>query len=132
MKGLTSENIQTCIKWSLLELATNLSIDHRNYSQTNKPKESPLVQSIKANGGSFDQGINMLAQSIVSDQDMSQMVQELAQLHGDKESYNCDEIYDLETDLFDKFIELIGLFEINSLHGDSVDKFRDKFFEFVY
>ena len=36
-----------------------------------------------------------------------------------------DEIYDLENELFNKFIEMTGLYVINSLHGDSYDQFKN-------
>ena len=38
-----------------------------------------------------------------------------------------DEIYDLENELFNKFIEMTGLYVINSLHADSYDEFKNKF-----
>jgi ATP-dependent helicase/DNAse subunit B len=86
---------------------------------------SPLEESIKANGGSFDEGIRHLAKSIESNEEMITMIQNLEELHNDKESDNCDEIYDTETELFNKFIELTGL-HIESLHCDDIDDFRDE------
>lgn len=132
---LTAIKIQMLIKNFLLELATNTTIDHRNYSMTSKDENlplSPLVESIVANGNSFDLGISDLAKSIESDEKIIQALKDLKELHADKDVDNCDEIYETETALFHRFIELSGLREIESLHGDSNDEFRDDFFKFVY
>jgi len=41
---LSVKKIIKMIKWCLLELLTNTSIDHRNYNYTSKPLVSPLVE----------------------------------------------------------------------------------------
>jgi hypothetical protein len=123
--SLTADKIITMIQWSLLQLATNKSIHHTNYTSKKNKIISPLEESIKANGGSFDEGIRHLAKSIESNEEMITMIQNLEELHNDKESDNCDEIYDTEKEIFSQFIELTGL-HIDCLHCDDMDNFSDK------
>lgn len=127
---MSSDKIQTYIKWCLLELGTNTSIDHRNYTLTKTAKVSPLAKAIEAHQGSFDLGIKELGDSISSKQELIDMVKTLHELHSSPDD-NCDEIYELETELFENIIELTGLYEINGLHGDSVDKFKDQLLSLI-
>ena len=132
---LSSIKIQMLIKTFVLELATNASIDNRNYSMTSKSENlplSPLAESIAANGNSFDLGIAQLAKSIESDDEMIQALKDWTELHADEKSDNFDEIYETETVIFYRFIELSGLTKILSSHWDVVDHFWDKFFELLY
>lgn len=132
---LTIQSIETIIKWSMLELSTNLSIDHRNYSYTKKVKLSPLVKIISENNFNFDQGINALAKIISEDVEFVSSQETLGELHNNDTSEldeNADEIYDEEMNLFNRFIELSGLYEIESLHTDSAEKFKNYLFSKVY
>ena len=124
-----SDKLQHFIKHVLLQLSTNTKIDHRNYAARNKNKKSPLVKSIEACSNSFDNGIALICDKISRNQEFMSLIQKFTDLHtrpndnGDED--NCDEIYETEIEIFDMFINLVGLNEINSLHGDDVDKFRE-------
>ena len=53
-------------KFSICALnATNIKIDHRNYSHSDKKQSSLLVEKIKKNNNNFDQGINELIEEII-------------------------------------------------------------------
>lgn len=118
-----SDKLQHFIKHVLLQLSTNVKIDHRNYAAINK-KSSPLVKSIKACSNSFDQGIALICDKISRNQKFMSLIQQFTDLHTSPND-NGDEIYETEIEMFDMFINLVGLNEINSLHGDDVDKFRE-------
>jgi len=120
--SLTEQMCENMIKWTLLELATNTFVD-QDYCRDIK-KVSPLVESIKAHGGSFDSGIKLLANSISSNLHIKNILKVLDEL--------LDNIYDLETELFDLFIDLSGLYEINSLHVDSVYNISEHLFDLIY
>lgn len=119
-------DIEKYIKWCLIQLSTNLSIDHRNYCTKNDTNVSPLEQFILDNDGSFDKGIHHLAkyiESILIDEYKNEDEQA-------DEDENEDEDKDADEEsrqMFYRFIELSGLYEIKSLHGCSIDKFETKF-----
>ena len=130
---LLSTSIQEFVKSCLLQLATNTKIEHRNYASRAEVKPSPLVESVKVHEGNFNRGIKLLCDSIASNPEVIEIIKKLTELHSAKEDDNCDEIYDLENELFHSIIELTGLFEIKSLHGDDVDQFKEKFlYTYIY
>ena len=58
-----SNHLQSFVKMTLLELATNTQIDHRNYAKPLEPhpaKVSPLADYIHAHRGCFDHAITSL------------------------------------------------------------------------
>jgi hypothetical protein len=129
----SSNACESMIKWCLLELATNPLIDHRDYCR-DKARPSPLALAIQSHSNSFDQGIASLAQSIVSNNHIIEIVEGLGKLHADPDESDeiVDEIYDFEVELFELFINLSGLYEINSLHGDYADEFKEHLIDLVY
>ena len=134
--SLTGPMCETMIKWTLLELATNTFVDHWDYCRGDIKKVSPLVESINAHGGRFDLGIKSLANSISSNLHIKNILKVLDELHAGADNNVSDElldnIYDLETELFDLFINLSGLYEINSLHVDSVYNISEHLFDLIY
>lgn len=133
MELFNTNQIQSFIKWSLLELSTNIKIDHRNYCQSDKKKSSLLIEKIKNNNNNFDLGINELSEEIFINEKLINICIELENYK--KMSDNKDKkelIEESETELFNEIIELIGLYEISSLHADYFDKFQKKFYEIVY
>ncbi len=129
----TTSKCESMIKWILLQLATNVEIDHRNYVRKNT-KSSKLVEFVQSCNDSFDQGIQLLANLICEDPDIKTKLQTLQELHSNPDESDdiCDEIYNLEIELFSRFIELSGLYEIESLHGDSADNMRGHLVDLVY
>ena len=120
-----SEKIQNYIKWCVLELATNQGLANCNvYKEAGRPV-CPLKNSIQAHGGSFDKGIAALADSIISDKELIELVTTLDDLKGSDDD-NHDAIYDTETEILRKMIELTGLDQINSLHDCDMENFKDK------
>ena len=133
--SLTESMCETMIKWILLELATNNTVDHRDYCREDMQKVSPLVESIQTHGGSFDLGIKSLANTISLNLDLKNILQVLEELHADTNESDeevLDNINDLKTELFNLFIELSGLYEINSLHEDSVSTITEHLFDLIY
>jgi len=128
---LLSTRIQEFVKSGLLQLATNTKIDHRNYALRDKVKPSPLVESIQEHGGNFNTGIKSLCDSIASNPEVIEMIKTLTEMHSAPEDDNCNEIYDLENQLFTAIIDFTGLFEINSLQPDAADDFKDKLLSFL-
>ena len=127
-----SHSFQNFMKMALLHLATS-TLDHRNYHRE-KGKLSPLVKSVQEHNNSLDKGISALCDWIASNPVVLEKVQNLRKMHEDEaedgdgdEDEDEDAKYEGERDLFDQVIDFMGLFEINSLHADEVDNFRDKF-----
>jgi hypothetical protein len=137
MEFLNSKKIQSFVKWSMLELATNIKIDHRNYSNCDKKQPSLLVEKIKKNDNNFELGIDELSNEIIVNEKIINMCIELDmynKITDDDELVEdkLDLIEESETELFSEIIRLIGLFEIPSLHGDYYDKFQKKFYKILY
>ena len=113
-------DIENYIKWCLIQLSVNVSIERRNYC-SKQTMTSPLEQYILNSNGSFDQGIALLAKSIEP-----KLILTFTEY---KNEYDEDE---LEAEIFNIFVTISGLYEINSLHGDSIDVFQSKFKVLVY
>lgn len=123
------------INWVLIKLATDSSIDHRNYN--NYETKSRLLELFETN---LDLGLSLstICEELNSDQEFVEQVQTIMELIGleqaqegvDEES-DPDELYESKEELFNYVHSFVGLNEIQSLHGDSQDKFKDKFFEVV-
>ena len=135
-----SNHLQSFVKMTLLELATNTQIDHRNYAKPLLPhpaKVSPLADYIHAHRACFDHAITSLCDSIISKPNVMKIIQTLQDLHSatntkdhngdDTDDEGGDDIEELETELFNVIVDLTGLFEIHSLHPDDIDRFKEKF-----
>lgn len=77
MELLNTKIIQSFVKWSLMELATNIKIDHRNYSHSDKKQSSLLVEKNKKNNNNFDLGINELSEEIIMNEKLINICIEL-------------------------------------------------------
>ena len=84
-----------------------------------------MKKFIQENGGSFDKGILVLADLISSNKKLIKLVNKLGKLRQSSDD-NFEEIYETEIEIFNKMIELSGLFEINSLHADDINDFKEK------
>jgi hypothetical protein len=134
---LTASKIEYMIKWSLLELSSNSSLTHHCNHQIineNENDKNPLQLSIAANNYSFDVGICELSKLIESNQEWIVLKNKLIELFNKDEN---DETTDadkdaVESELFNKFVNLAGLDEILSLDWDSTCYFSEKLIELIY
>ena len=138
MELLLTTKIQNYIKWCLLELSTNINIDHRNYNgKNNKINDSPLIKVMK-NHNSLDDGIKEIADSICDNKKFIHMLDKFntknlksdddtKKIEEDEEDFDDYDDCEIETELFYMCNNLIGLYEIESLHSCSVDIFMEKF-----
>ena len=122
---LTFEKLQEFIKWSMLELATNTSIDNRNYCKTSKPKRSLLAETIRSHNGDFNLGIEIVSKQLCEDLNIIKLLDVVNELSANSD-FDPDDVDDYLTDFFNHMITKMGLEVIDSLHADSVDKFHDK------
>ena len=136
MELLNTEKIQNFVKWSIMELSTNIKIDHRNYCRNDKQEKSLLFEKIQKNDNNFDLGIKELSHEIIINEDIVSICIKLDNYtkmtddaENTKDKYEL--IEEIRTELFNKIITSIGLFEISSLHSDYFDKFQKKFYEIV-
>lgn len=134
--NLTASKIEHMIKWSLLELFSNTSIKYEACYKINEYKndKNPLKLSIAANNYSFDVGICELSKLIESNQELIVLKDKLIELHSKDghDEIDADEIYEVETDLFHKFVELAGLDELQFLDWSSFCYFKDELFDSIY
>ncbi len=142
------------IRWAVFELACSGNIDHRNYSESNgKSKLKKYVGKF----ASADKAIGQITKELVENKTFNEQIQEYLKIIGktdptqstiadcdadennqdsccdddfcDENSYGSDEIYDTKQQLFSEFVDFIGLYEIENLHGDDRDEFEEKFFQ---
>ena len=127
------------VNWVLVVLATDSSIDHRNYN--NYENKSKLYDLFKTNLD-LALSVSTVCEELNSDEEFTYQVQTIMDLIGleqaqeNQESEQDDEdpednLYETREELFNYVHNFIGLNEIQSLHGDSQDKFKEKFFEVV-
>lgn len=139
------ENLSSFIKWSLLELATNNKLDHRGYCQRDKKMESLLVNKIKNCSQDFDAGIVDVCEAVLMNPKIYKMFRRLQKKHKEEEGGSKqeeddndeddddddDELHHLKEYFFYEIVRFIGLYEIESLHGDDCDKFNRAFYNFL-
>ncbi len=131
------------IRWAVFELACSGNIDHRNYSESNgKSKLKKYVKKF----ASADKAIEQITKELVENKTFDEQIQEYLKIIGktdqtqsalvdcdgdenDQDSCCSDEIYDTKQQLFSEFIDFVGLYEIDNLHGDNRDEFEEKFFQ---
>ncbi len=109
------------VNWVLIKLATDSSIDHRGYNNSELP--SKLDELFNSNED-LSTAITTVCEQLNLDEEFVDQVETFINL--DEES--SDDFYEVKTGLFAYVIEYIGLHQIESLHGDSRDKFEDIFF----
>jgi len=140
-------NLVKFIKWTLIQLACNSSFDHRNYSHDDY-ETCRLQESIELHD-SIDLGIENVVDELFSDsldisgldighsptsKPDSKLVSAFNKIvhNNNSDSHSIDENeYQLRQDIFNTVIDFIGLYEINSLHGDDRDEFLETFYEFI-
>lgn len=100
----------------LVELACNDKIDHRNYSKTGA--DSTLKTNIKLHNMTV--GIEETIKEVINDE-FYEMKDEIVN-ETDKTNK-----HELKEEFFNYFVSMIGLLEINNLHEDAKDNFKDEF-----
>jgi hypothetical protein len=152
MELLKEKNIQEFIKYSILELSTNIEIDHRGYCEDDEIKPSAIIEKIEKNDNNFELGILELSKEIIENKNIIDMCKNFDKLNKKKKILENklsilendksmgkkkmienkllileDDIVEIESILFEDIIKLTGLYEINSIHGDNYSKFKYKF-----
>jgi hypothetical protein len=117
-------NLNIFIKNTIVELACNNRIDHRNYEKN--IHDSKLKTGMVKNNYNFDLTINEILEELLQDETFLDMVQSFqkGKVKNEEEEYElCDVYY--------TFIKFIGLNELQSLHGDSSDNFQSEFLKAI-
>ena len=129
-------NLKRFVKWCLLELSCK-TLDHRNYNKSNKNK-SRLIELYISNNENMDIAIEKVCKKLLTSKEIN-LISEIENIklqfaildkgkgEDDGNEEEEDEHYEHRLDLFTDAINYIGLYEINSLHGDVRDNFQDKF-----
>lgn len=117
------------MKWAMIELSCNNSIDHRNYDREDKP-EPRLKQIIQENNYDFNLAFHKMAEELISNKNdkIYKLFKNLAT------SYSIDDddsIYDDKQELICYINNFIGFYEIATLHPDDCDKFEEKLLMFL-
>lgn len=98
------------VKWSILELACNANLDIRKYNDTTKP--SALVNGLKENYNNLDTTIETIVKALLQDTVFQQLLDDI-----ENEPFE---------DIFNFFIDAVGLYQIENLHPDYRDVFEQK------
>ncbi len=133
-------NLIKYVNWVLIKLATDSSIDHRGYNDSET--KSKLMDLFETNSD-LTLSVSTICEELNSDQGFLDQVQTTMELFGlvktQEESEQVEEsdedveeeLYEAKEELFNYVHYFVGLNEVNSLHGDFQDKFKDKFFKVV-
>jgi hypothetical protein len=98
------------VKWSILELACNANLDIRKYNDATKP--SALIEGLEENDNNLDTTIETIVKALLQDTVFQQLLDNM-----ENEPFE---------DIFNFFIDAIGLYQIENLHPDYRDVFQQK------
>jgi hypothetical protein len=118
-----SNNLQIFVKKSLVRLATDTQIKHGNYECGYRLRNisiSPLTEAIQSNNWNVDLGVKSLCDSIVASSKFAEGID----LIGKCDSGEDVDEYEIEEILYD-IMEMAGLWEIRSIHGDNFNEFKE-------
>jgi hypothetical protein len=124
------------VNWVLIKLSTDSSISHRGYNDSESKSRLSDLYDLSED---LSVAVSTVCNELNSDQEfikqasaiMGLMVLIDAEQECDDGSDPEDELYEAKIEIFNYVHGYIGLNEVQSLHGDSQDKFQDKFFEVV-
>lgn len=125
------------VNWVLIKLSTDSSISHRGYNDSESKSRLSDLYDLSED---LSVAVSTVCNELNSDQEfikqasaiMGLMVLIDAEQECDDGSDPEDELYEAKIEIFNYVHGYIGLNEVQSLHGDSQDKFQDKFFEVVF
>ena len=129
--NLNTENLSRFIKWSLLQLATNHTLKHRNYIKEEYRPKSLLDEKISEQDDNFELGIRDVCEAIISNEDICTLFQKLQSEDESEDDEDEKDENENKENLFHEVISFIGLYEIESLHGDDIDYFMVMFYEYI-
>ena len=99
------------IKWTVFELACNPNLCIRNYCDTRAP--SALMIGLQQNSNNVDITIQNIVNELMSNSVFLKLLDD---------SYD-----DSIEDIFNFFVNTVGLYQIFNLHADDRDIFQEKF-----
>mgnify|MGYP000665087988 CR=1 FL=1 len=116
---------------TIFKLACDNTIDHRDYD--NKKYNSRLLNALHDNNNT-EEAIKKTILELLNESEFIELLEKYKNYdlavfkHNNYDEYE-DELYEIKSNVFYHFINFLGLNEISSLHGDSVDDFKNEFFE---
>lgn len=127
-------------KISMIRLACDKSIDHRDYNFDRKYdfKKGELYTALVQNQYQMDETIEQIIDKLIRNEDyrLEAMVRNIHELYEQSNipgQYNDalydDVLYNLRNEMFGNFVDFVGFHEIYNLHSDYFDKFQDAFID---
>ncbi len=126
---ILKDSLISYMKWAMIELSCNNSIDHRDYDREDKP-EPRLKQIIEENNYDFNLAFCKMAEELISNKN-NKLYKLFKNLVSSYSIDDDDSIYDDKQELVCYVNNFIGLYEIKTLHPDDCDKFEDKLLMFL-
>lgn len=130
------------VKKTIVELACSNNIDHRNYDRT--VHQSKLKELMIKNNYNLDLTIEQIVKESLEDITFLKMLkpfQKKITLDAEPKKnplndiehldYDEDDLFELKTDVYYRFIEFVGLNELLNLHGDVSDVFQADFIKAI-
>ena len=99
------------MKWAVLELACNPNLCIRNYCDTRA--QSALMTGLQQNSNNLDITIQNIVNELMSNSVFLKLLDD-----------SFDESFE---DIFNFFVNSVGLYQIFNLHADDRDMFQEKF-----
>lgn len=121
------DKLEKFVNDTILSLACDSRIDHRDYDRYSQHEQSRLV-SLRNELNSIDLAIGECVSELLNDELFLEIYDDLQD--NDNKS-DVDFMTDMKSNLFNHSVEIIGLYEINNLHADDSDEIRDKFNEIM-
>ena len=119
------EELTNYVLDTILKLSCSTTIDHRNYCLRDKRENSKLLEKFKT-----EKNINKIVDDIISEW----IIENETTINNIQNSTFDDEEYDeleIKEVLFRKFINYVGLYEIDNLHSDYDVLFMDNFIKII-
>lgn len=104
---------------TVLKLACDQNIDHRNYAK--EKNESRLLKSWKEHK-TIDEAVKKIINKLLEEEEFIKSLKNLK----DDEDNEDDEEEEKREEICRIVFDYIGIGEINNLHGDDTDKFKDE------
>lgn len=119
-------DITDFIKQVIISLACSSHLDFRNNCCTKR--ESRLFNLVKERNFQLDVSIHEVVLDLLKDAKFIEYRQRLENMH-EEDEHEEDEKDELKYELFNYFIDYVGLYTVFTMHGDVIDSLKDMLFK---
>lgn len=129
---MQEEAIDSYIRWIIIEMTTVHTKNSDYYIIANKKnRQSNFSILMKKNNNNFENTISELINNLKSNEEFNNLIGEYKELTNNKDDTDEYDIFDLRNEIFIKFINETGFYNIESLEASYYEKFQDKLLSLI-